>query len=274
MSYAPARLVALQRYLHDQTGLPLVSLGIVGDAAHRGGYHCGRDRLVTNDYSARTSRDRAGLTNGASASDIGNFRGLVRLTMWVVGEARAGRRPDTREIIGPWSDGRAYRFDHLDRWRAELRSRGDSHETHMHESWYRDSEDRDKIRYFRPFFEGEDDVDLDDRVNLWDEKGNKPWRAGKSIGVTKEDPSVSVGQLLMWGGEVGHLTHNRVLPALAEIRAMLKVVAGQDAAAAVRAEIGQLTDTLVAAVRAAVPEANQATVEAALREVLGSLDES
>lgn len=119
-----------------------------------------------------------------------------------------------------------------------------------------------------------DDVDLSDRVNLWDEKGNKPWRAGKSIGVTKEDPAVSVGQLLMWGGEVGHLTHNRVLPALAEIKATLKVLAGQDPAEAVRGEIAELTDTLVAAVREAVPAANQDTVEAALRNVLGSLDES
>jgi hypothetical protein len=115
----------------------------------------------------------------------------------------------------------------------------------------------------------EDDVELSDRVNLWDEAGDKPWRAGKSIGVTRQDPSVSVGQLLQWGGEVGHLTHGRVLPALARIEATLAVIAGQEPVAAVRAELAKLTDSLVAAVRDAVPASEQDTVEAALRDVLG-----
>lgn len=119
----------------------------------------------------------------------------------------------------------------------------------------------------------ESDMELSDRVDLWDEKGNKPWRAGKSIGVSKDKQSVSVAQLLQWGGEVGHLTHNRVLPSLTRIEAQLKVLAGQDAGTAVRQEFAKLTDSLVAAVRDAVPEANQDTVEAALRQVLGTLDE-
>lgn len=67
----------------------------------------------------------------------------------------------------------------------------------------------------------------------------------------------------------------RGLPsAVAQVRSMLATLAGKDPAAAVRAEFAKLTDTLVATVREAVPAANQDTVEAALREVLGSVDET
>jgi hypothetical protein len=66
------------------------NLGIVGDGAHQktGGYHEGMDVLVAidryhppatshvgstaEDYSARILRDRLGLTNDASANDVGN----------------------------------------------------------------------------------------------------------------------------------------------------------------------------------------------------------
>jgi hypothetical protein len=46
------------------------------------------------------------------------------------------------------------------------------------------------------------------------------------------------------------------------------VIAGQDPESAVREEIAKLTTTLAAVVHEAVPEANQDTVEAALRTVL------
>lgn len=160
MSYAPRSILDARAYLTAQTGLAAVSLGIVGDRRHGTGYHLGEDRLRSGDYSTRTARDRAGLTDAASALDIGRHDRLVELTGWLVAEARAGRLPDVREIIGPSADGRAYRYDHLSGWDAELRSRGDSHEGHGHVSWYRDSEHRDKTSMFRRFYEGDDMIGL------------------------------------------------------------------------------------------------------------------
>jgi hypothetical protein len=54
-------------------------LGIVGDSNHARGYHLGRDRIYAAsgvgdaDYSVRTARDQAGLSNAAAAMDVGMF---------------------------------------------------------------------------------------------------------------------------------------------------------------------------------------------------------
>src|SRR5690554_6459684 len=169
MSYAPQTLLDARAYILARTKLKPVQVGIVGDSSHTYGYHLGKDRLPPNDYSARTARDRAGLSNAASALDIGDFGGLWRLTEFLVAEARAGRLPDVREIIGPLRDGRAYRWDHLDGWTAVRQPKGNSHEWHLHISYYRDSEHRDKTAPFGSFFEGDggggemgDDMPLSD----------------------------------------------------------------------------------------------------------------
>ncbi|MER7167543.1 hypothetical protein ABT336_15930, partial [Micromonospora sp. NPDC000207] len=84
MTRAPAQLLAVRslllRYLNTDPNvvrdddLEPAEVGIVGDASHRGGYHCGADRVVTNDYSVVESpRDRNGLTLDASALDVGWF---------------------------------------------------------------------------------------------------------------------------------------------------------------------------------------------------------
>lgn len=165
MSYAPQSLLDVREYLRSRTGLSLASLGIVGDQAHTYGYHLGRDRLPADDYSRRTARDKAGLTNAAAALDIGNFGRLRELTAHLVRWARNGRLGDVREIIGPGSDGRAYRWDHLSGWSAVRRAAGDSHEWHTHISFYRDSEQRSKEPPFRAFFEGSSDGG-DDMIGL------------------------------------------------------------------------------------------------------------
>ncbi|MCY9555923.1 hypothetical protein M5W98_30475, partial [Paenibacillus apiarius] len=80
MTSAPANLLAVRNllltYLNvDKNAvraddLEPAEVGIVGDVNHRGGYHCGSDRVVTNDYSVvESSRDRSGLTLYASALD-------------------------------------------------------------------------------------------------------------------------------------------------------------------------------------------------------------
>lgn len=155
MSYAPDTLLELRDYLKLKTGLRANSLGIVGDKNHTYGYHLGADRLRSGDYSAETPRDRAGLSDASSAIDVGNFSRLVELTTFMLAEARAGRIPDLRELIGPAEDGRAYRWDFYD-GDVVKRRRGDSHEYHAHFGYYRDAEHRDKVAPFARFFDGAD----------------------------------------------------------------------------------------------------------------------
>lgn len=163
MSYAPQNLLDVRDYVQTQTGLSDNDLGIVGDPAHKTGYHLGKDRTTSRDYSRQLARDIAGLTNAASASDIGNFSGLVALTAFLLDWARSGRandpatgKPLIRAINGPAADGRAYRWDSQDGWEPEIRPEGDSHETHVHIEWFRDTEFMPKVWLFQEFFEGDD----------------------------------------------------------------------------------------------------------------------
>ncbi|MEU5549193.1 peptidoglycan-binding domain-containing protein [Micromonospora sp. NPDC047793] len=161
MTRAPANLLAARRLLieHlgpgaqaagvtilDPLGSPAWEVGIVPDASHRGGYHCGSDRVVANDYSVVESpRDRNGLTLDAAALDVGMFRvrtplgvfDLRHYSTWLVRQCAAGAT-DTqhiREVIYS-PDGKVVR-----RWdRLGRRATGDrSHLTHTHESYFRDA---------------------------------------------------------------------------------------------------------------------------------------
>lgn len=52
MTRAPTNLLNVRTLLLScLKDLNPAAVGIVGDSAHRGGYHCGSDRVVTNDYS-------------------------------------------------------------------------------------------------------------------------------------------------------------------------------------------------------------------------------
>lgn len=167
MTYAPARLLALRNYLMPRTGLSAGNLGIVGDAAHavRATYHNGRDRFAASgldtcaeNYTICTARDRAGLTNAAAAMDIGNHPDLRKLSRWLVARCRenAPGTRDIREVIYSPNGVQVLRWD---------RERGvqslpvaepqldPSHRWHTHVSWYRDSELRDKLIVFKPYYE-------------------------------------------------------------------------------------------------------------------------
>ncbi|WP_434740933.1 hypothetical protein [Micromonospora sp. SH-82] len=170
MTRAPAQLLAVRslllRYLNTDPDvvrdddLEPAEVGIVGDASHRGGYHCGADRVVTNDYSVVESpRDRNGLTLDASALDVGWFsvrsggatHSLRSFSVWCVAQCVAGTADsrDIREIIYS-PDGRVVR-----RWdRLGRRSSGDnSHLWHTHFSFFRDSTKagRDQRPLFRRY---------------------------------------------------------------------------------------------------------------------------
>ncbi|WP_410810833.1 hypothetical protein [Micromonospora sp. 067-2] len=153
MTRAPANLLAVRTllltHLDNAPGpddLDPGEVGIVGDPAHRGGYHCGSDRVVTNDYSVVESpRDRAGLTLDAAALDVGGFEvrsagrthTLPSFSLWCVAQcaANAADTRDIREIIYSPDGTTVKRWDRLGR-----RSTGDSsHRWHTHFSFFRDA---------------------------------------------------------------------------------------------------------------------------------------
>jgi hypothetical protein len=75
-TFSPADLRTVQRMICAHTGLNPNAVGMIGNAAHKGGYHRGRDDLrefgvLNSDYSVETARDKRGLSNAASALDIG-----------------------------------------------------------------------------------------------------------------------------------------------------------------------------------------------------------
>ncbi|MFG1777437.1 hypothetical protein ACGFIR_23785 [Micromonospora sp. NPDC049051] len=170
MTRAPQNLLAVRRLLLEHLNvdpnksrdqdLEPAEVGIVGDPAHRGGYHCGKDRVVTRDYSVvESSRDSSGLTLDASALDVGSFRvsvagrthDLRSFSTWCVAQCTAGSADsrDIREIIYS-PDGKVVR-----RWdRLRKRTSGDSsHLWHTHFSFFRDSTkaNRDQTPLFRRY---------------------------------------------------------------------------------------------------------------------------
>ncbi|MEV7265600.1 hypothetical protein AB0N38_18790 [Micromonospora aurantiaca] len=170
MTSAPANLLAVRQLLLTYLNvdkkavraddLEPAEVGIVGDVNHRGGYHCGSDRVVTNDYSVvESSRDRSGLTLYASALDVGTFsvrsgggtHNLRTFSAWMVAQcaANAADTRDIREIIYSPDGGTVRRWDRLGR-----RTSGDSsHLFHTHFSFFRDSTKagRDQTPLFRRY---------------------------------------------------------------------------------------------------------------------------
>ncbi|MDM4722743.1 hypothetical protein QTQ03_25255 [Micromonospora sp. WMMA1363] len=161
MTRAPATLLAVRELLLDHLGshgLTGGEVGIVGNANHRGGYHCGEDRVISGDYSVIESpRDRAGLTLDAAGLDVGMFEvrasghDLRSFSTWCVRQC-AANAPDTRDIreIIYSPDGRTVR-----RWdRLRRRATGDlSHLYHTHFSFHRDAikAGRDQTPLFRRY---------------------------------------------------------------------------------------------------------------------------
>ena len=185
MSYNPDSLKQLGAYWTAHGG---VNLGVVGNDKHCSGYHLGRDRIygscacrpkdicvpgkADRDYSVQHIRDRAGLTNAASAIDLGKLNGslvnLYKFSEWLVTrcQADAPGTDDIREVIY-WSvrNNRVERYSGVDGAVHSGPGNGDlSHKTHTHISYYRDSEGRDKRTAFIPYFTSLPDTDTEDPV--------------------------------------------------------------------------------------------------------------
>lgn len=165
MTFAPASLLAVRRVF--KTRFPHIAdaeLGIVGGPSHiqtGTSYHLGADQLKMsrNPYSARTTRDKAGLSNAASAFDITDRIGpplLRELSQWLVTQCRvrATDTLDVREIIFSPNGIAVLTWDRERGVTSYPMARGDSsHRTHTHVSWYRDSEFRDRAAVFERFFQ-------------------------------------------------------------------------------------------------------------------------
>jgi hypothetical protein len=163
MSYAPASISALAAYWMAHKG---VNSGIVGGAGHTRGYHLGKDRIFGTggqgwaDYSVKTARDKAGLTNAASALDLGRLNGslpqLQKFSVWLVGRCRANApgTSDVREIIYSPDGVHVYGWNRENGYASKpiIGYSDSSHLWHTHISFYRDSERRDKVGLFAPFW--------------------------------------------------------------------------------------------------------------------------
>ena len=163
MTRAPGDLLAVRRWLLQRVipneadmiddELTPGEVGIVGDRNHQvtGGYHEGSDDLTAagllhSDYSVRQLRDIRGLTDSASALDIGSFR--LRNELGIITHGTLGalivqrinqRYPGwelVREVIYS-PDGRTvHHYDAI----GEQHGGGTSHYFHTHISFWRDTE--------------------------------------------------------------------------------------------------------------------------------------
>jgi hypothetical protein len=160
VTYNPPTLRDLGRYWTAHGG---VNLGVVGDTRHQAkgtSYHLGASQLTATAYSRRTTRDRAGLTEAASAIDLGKLNGsfgpLRTFSKWLVKRCQLNSpgTQDIREVIYTDDGKRVLRWDR-ERGVASAPRTGEadnSHLTHTHVSFYRDSEKRPKIGAFSPYF--------------------------------------------------------------------------------------------------------------------------
>ncbi|MEU8285977.1 hypothetical protein AB0C01_16755 [Micromonospora sp. NPDC048905] len=206
MTRAPANLLALRSllltHLDNAPGpddLDPDEVGIVGDPAHRGGYHCGSDRVVTNDYSVVESpRDRAGLTLDAAALDVGQFEvrsggrthTMASFSLWCVAQcvANAADTRDIREIIYSPDGSTVKRWDRLG-----LRNTGDSsHRWHTHFSFFRDAikAGRDQRPLFRRYLSS---IGLLEDDDMTPEEHN--WLATVHKNLTVLDGRYPIGQI-------------------------------------------------------------------------------
>jgi hypothetical protein len=160
VTFAPAPLRELGAFWTQHHG---VNLGVVGDTAHAAkgrSYHLGKSQLSADAYSRQTARDKAGLTEAASAIDLGklddSFGRLRAFSRWLVGRCQqnAPGTADIREVIYTADGTEVLRYDRERGITSKPRpgEADGSHLWHTHVSFYRDSEARSKTGLFAPYF--------------------------------------------------------------------------------------------------------------------------
>ncbi|WP_372492200.1 hypothetical protein [Micromonospora cabrerizensis] len=273
MTRAPANLLALRTllltHLDNAPGpddLDPAEVGIVGDPAHRGGYHCGSDRVVTNDYSVVESpRDRAGLTLDAAALDVGQFEvrsggrthTMASFSVWCVAQcaANAADTRDIREIIYSPDGKTVKRWDRLDK-----RSTGDSsHRWHTHFSFFRDAikAGRDQRPLFRRYLSS---IGLLEDDDMTPEEHN--WLATVHKNLTVLDGRNPIGQIYTRMAEgrdetgapvTGNWNLQAMTKQLTALQATLNALAGKDFTDEAAIIEGVLAGLTPADIAAAIP---------------------
>lgn len=294
LAHKAARLLILRHLPVD----PL-SVGLVGDARHSEGgdsYHLGKDQIRTSGhrYSVDESgRDKRGLDNYASALDLGQFKvktgkgtfDLYDYNAWLIGLCKTGD-PDTvdlREVIYS-PDGKVVR-----RWDREGRrgSGDDSHLSHTHHSEYRDADGRRMVRIATRWLQhigllagGDDDVSQEDVFKaLESPRGRKAIAAIFNVdgmiaapGEPKPGKNPDGSPVNTHWAAASYLrnTYNAAVSArtyAAEAKTALAALAKQS-------DPAKLAAVLAPLLTGSLPQGpvDQAALEAALRNVLGSLD--
>lgn len=190
MTIAPPALLAARKWIIDHWNIDPEKVGIVGDPKHFGGYHCGEDRVVHNDYSVvESTRDIRGLSAYASALDIGTFNNgpmnLQHFSRWLVAQCKA-KTPETgniREVIYS-PDGKVVkRWDRLGR-----RTTGDdTHLWHTHISIFRDASNADLVKLFKLYTEEMLMDYTDDRVKNPRQRGDSDTNPTVQLGFYFDD---------------------------------------------------------------------------------------
>lgn len=182
-------------------------VGIVGDTAHAKtgtSYHLGADQLRDDAYSVRTARDRAGLTDAASAVDVGEFRVTTPLgtfthrdlAKWSVKQCQANH-PDTRdirEIIYSPDGVRVFRYDRERGYASAPTERipADNHRWHNHYSQYRDATKAGRRNMYAHFARWLAEIGLGDDMTP-EETFAAVWRTDKirnPYGDSATNPSI------------------------------------------------------------------------------------
>jgi hypothetical protein len=271
MTFAPASCLAVRHEFQKHMPLADNALGIVGDDNHvqnGSSYHLGKSANRPDSYTiVESSRDRNGLSEAASANDIGYFsitiagkvHTLRTFSVWLVGQcaANAADCRDIREVIYSPDGKIVKRWDDLG-----IRSTGDdTHLSHSHISWYRDSETHDRAAVIRRFFTEVAGVDMPitaaDVAAIFNTDTvipNRPW-----AGDASTNPSVTAATAIVRTLDEAHAA-GAAVKALANTvslnqAALLKAITNADDGAAV-----------IAAVQAESAKLQQAAAEDAARD--------
>ena len=185
----PPRLIELGKFWVAQGG---VNLGVVGDPKHAAkgvSYHLGKGQLLPTAGSIKLARDKAGLSNAASAIDLGKLDGslanLRLFSKWLVARCMADPdvRHDIREIIYSPDGKKVQRYSGVDNQIHTGKGNGDlSHRGHTHISFFRDSESRDKVGLFRSFFDAAWGPDVAPEIRAIDPKATRVAAAMREFG--------------------------------------------------------------------------------------------
>lgn len=162
MTNAPADLLTMRSGVHGVTGLSPNDTGIVGDDNHDCGYHIGRSALINRgclhvsrgagdpreDYSVRLGRDRAGVTESASAFDLGSgwsghaggHAAWLRFNVAFLSEliGRDARLNAVRAVNISTDGSTRHRYDR--EYGFAVQSTNDTVTIHTHMEFYRDTE--------------------------------------------------------------------------------------------------------------------------------------